>query len=85
MMYKEILNNVVLHASASEVSISVGWEDGRFSLVVKDNGRGFDVDTTPEGNGLRNLRARSQHIGGALSIVSSPSSGTTVSLELEIT
>ena len=84
MMYKEILNNVVLHASATGVSILVGWEGRRFSLVVKDNGRGFNVDAPPQGNGLRNLRARSERIGGALSIVSTPS-GTTVSVELEIT
>lgn len=85
MMYKEILNNVVRHASASEVSIAVGWNRRTLSLIVKDNGKGFDVNAIFEGNGLRNLRSRCDHIGGKLNIVSNPSTGTTVSLEVEIT
>jgi signal transduction histidine kinase len=85
MMYKEILNNVVRHASASEVSIAVTWDRGRLTLLVRDNGKGFDPATVHSGNGLDNLRARSKHIGGQLEILSTLSGGTTVRLAVEIT
>ncbi len=85
MMYKEILNNVVQHSSASEVSIAVTWNRGKLTLLVKDNGKGFDPATVPPGNGLDNLRVRSKRIGGELEILSALSGGTTVRLAVEIT
>ncbi|MBI4546647.1 MAG: hypothetical protein HY707_01600 [Ignavibacteriae bacterium] len=85
LMYKEILNNIVKHAAATSVVITVRYASGRLSLIVQDNGRGFDVSTQKDGNGLNNLRSRSQQINGTLVLESTPGKGTSVSLTAQIT
>jgi signal transduction histidine kinase/ligand-binding sensor domain-containing protein len=85
LAYKEILNNVIKHAAATRVWITVRYEDGRLSLAVRDNGRGFHVADCHTGNGLKNLRARTEQINGTISIESSPGKGTSVKLSAEIT
>ena len=82
LIYKEVLNNIVRHAEASEVEIRVETNRGQLLLSVDDNGKGFDKldEDFREGNGLRNLRMRSQAIGAKLKVKSKPTSGTIVTL-----
>ncbi|HVU27087.1 MAG TPA: two-component regulator propeller domain-containing protein [Verrucomicrobiae bacterium] len=86
---KEALNNVVKHATASEVTISLTTAANSFTLSVRDNGRGFTPETLtqkspPEsgrlvsGNGLNNMRRRLEKIGGRCEIISAPGKGTDV-------
>ncbi len=49
MVLKEALHNVVKHAGASEVSIQIAIEPPKFTLTVKDNGEGFQVEPPPDG------------------------------------
>ena len=65
----EALSNVVRHASASRVSVSVRRVPTRLELQVVDNGVGFDPET-PRGNGLANLSARAKELGGMVTITS---------------
>ncbi|GBC87672.1 Signal transduction histidine-protein kinase/phosphatase DegS [bacterium HR12] len=89
---QEALNNAVKHAKASTISVIVGQRDGRLSVVVEDDGRGFDVAEverreTPElseGFGLRGMRERAELVGGTLTLESQPGRGTTVRLEVPI-
>lgn len=85
MMYKEILNNIVKHASATAVSIHIAWENGKLLLTVQDDGKGFDATKPSTGNGLQNLRRRSEQIGAHLTISSRSGGGVVVSLGAEIT
>ncbi len=87
LAFKEALNNVVKHSRANEVRITFQFVPGGFTLVVADNGEGFDqprfgdggaAPGHPVGNGLRNLRSRLAQIGGHSHIQSVPGEGTRI-------
>lgn len=50
----------------------------RLCCEVRDDGAGFDVQTTPVGSGLNNLRERLAAVGGTMTIDSAPGRGTTI-------
>jgi signal transduction histidine kinase len=54
--------------------------DGVATLIVRDDGRGFDVDAVPSGGhmGLRIMDERLQHVAGTLTVESSLGEGTTI-------
>lgn len=80
---QESLHNTVKHARATAVDVTLGREDGRLVLVVKDNGQGFDPEGEFPGHlGLRSMKERAGGVGGTLSITSAPAEGTTVRLEV---
>ena len=85
MMFKEMLNNIVRHARATNVQIEVTHRNGHFRLCVLDNGTGFDSTAEVDGRGLASLRSRAEAIGGVLTIESTPGSGTRVCMEADIT
>ncbi|MFW3172578.1 CHASE3 domain-containing protein [Geodermatophilus sp. CPCC 206100] len=75
---REALSNTARHASATAAAISLATRDGSLSLTVTDNGVGVRPDA-PAGNGLANLRARAERLGGTVDIGPGPDgSGTTV-------
>jgi signal transduction histidine kinase len=79
----EALSNVVKHAGASEVQVSLSQEDGRLGLVIRDDGRGFDLDR-PRGLGLTSLSDRLDTVGGSLSISSGAGLGTSVCAHIPV-
>jgi len=80
LVFKEAVNNAVKHSGATEVDSRLSTEEGRYNLVIHDNGNGFTPDDNGEGNGLNNMRNRARSIGGRLDIASSPETGTTLTL-----
>ncbi len=82
---REALSNVGRHAQAATVRVSLGAAGAGAVLEIDDDGRGFDTDGAGGGgNGLPNLAARAQALGGSLDIESSPRSGTTVRLTIPL-
>ena len=79
----EALSNVVKHAGASEVQVSLSREDGRLGLVIRDDGRGFDLDR-PRGLGLTSLSDRLDTVGGSLTINSGAGLGTSVCVHIPV-
>jgi len=77
---QEALNNVVCHAHASSVRISVKESDERVAFGIRDNGRGISTAevTAPESIGIRGMRERAALVGGTFSIMGQRGSGTTV-------
>jgi signal transduction histidine kinase len=81
---QESLNNVMKHARASNVEVSLsGCSHGNGVLLsVEDDGRGFDLSGVPADRlGLKIIRERAQAIGASLSIETQPGQGTQVSVE----
>jgi signal transduction histidine kinase len=80
MVVKEGLHNVLKHAHASEVRLSLKLREGFLELRVQDNGRGFKLDSVAasQRSGLANMRHRMEAIGATLFIESSPGAGTSV-------
>ncbi|MGH7993172.1 MAG: sensor histidine kinase, partial [Limisphaerales bacterium] len=79
LAFKEALTNVVRHAGASEVRLSIQAERGQVRLTVADNGRGFSSGVhTEEMDGVANMQARIEKLGGRFEIASEAGHGTTV-------
>jgi len=78
---RELLTNVVKHANANRVSISLQRRDSTIRIVVEDDGVGLtdsrhpDKDTAESGFGLFSIRERMSDIGGSLEIESHPGRG----------
>ncbi len=86
LMFKEALHNVLRHAQATHVLVSLTRSGRLLRLTVRDNGRGFDPAARAVGRmGLANLRRRAARLGGELSVTSAPGAGTTVVIAIAIT
>ena len=81
---REVLNNVVRHARATEVELRINHVDNQLEIAIADNGSGFAVMTVQCGNGLANLRERLEGLGGRCDIESQPGMGTTIRLILPL-
>ena len=79
----EALSNVVKHAGASEVEVSLTQEDGRLGLMIRDDGCGFDLDR-PRGLGLTSMSDRLDTVSGSLTITSSAGLGTSVCVHIPV-
>jgi signal transduction histidine kinase len=83
--FKEALNNVIRHAGATEVQVSLAMVGGELHIRVADNGCGL-VAPGVEGsrNGLVGMRDRLHRLGGRCEINGSPGVGTTVTFIIPI-
>jgi signal transduction histidine kinase len=80
---REALDNVVRHANASSVTVSLWRQDGTLGFSVADDGSGFDPDHSTWSD-LRLVADRLAAVGGEFSVVSGPGAGTTVSGRLPV-
>ncbi len=82
----ELLVNIVKHARATRVKVSVAQKDGYLRVQVADDGVGFEVHQIQNrwqkfsGFGLFSIRARLEPFGGQLEVKSAPGAGTVVTL-----
>lgn len=84
---QEVVNNIIKHAKASEVSIQLVRHDNELSLLVEDNGKGFDVESKLKdggGIGLKNIQSRIAFLNGQVFFDSYPGKGTTVNIEVPL-
>jgi signal transduction histidine kinase len=81
---REALNNVEKHAGAENVAISLRYDEGEFSLSVRDDGQGFRPDGLESDGrfGIIIMEERARAISGELTIKSAPGEGTEVALRL---
>ena len=78
-LVQEALANVVKHARAGHAQVKLQWEADGLSLLIADDGRGFDIAYVPAGHlGLSILRERAQAIGADLNVESKAGGGTRV-------
>jgi signal transduction histidine kinase len=84
---QEALNNVVKHAEAREVRVSLNRSQDELTLVIADDGKGFSPETVGKegGNGIHNMRERASLLQGRIMIQSAPLKGTTITLIVPIT
>jgi two-component system, NarL family, sensor histidine kinase DevS len=82
---QEALTNVVKHADAGRVSILVVRRDGSVSLVIEDDGRGFDPAVVePDHLGMEGMRERAELHEGRFTVETSPGGGTTIAVEVSL-
>jgi len=80
----EAVQNAVRHARAEHAHIELDDTDSTLTIIVTDDGDGFDVDTTAHGSGLTHMIDRADSAGGALTVCSRQRQGTTVTLTLPV-
>lgn len=78
---QEALSNIAQHADASQVNVTLDTT-GPVVLQIVDNGNGFDPSRPTGRFGVTGMRERAMLVGGELIIQSSPSSGTTLRMEM---
>ena len=79
---QEGLANVRKHANARHAEVVIGLREGERFVSVRDDGTGFDGQATEAGQGLKNIRARTQTIEGGFSLTSRPGFGTALEVVL---
>jgi ligand-binding sensor domain-containing protein/two-component sensor histidine kinase len=84
LIYKETLHNIVKHARATHVDISIEYREEHLKLRVRDDGAGFDEHLVRHGNGLRSIRDRAARMGAHLLLQSAPGTGTLVELTVRL-
>ncbi|MCC7451886.1 MAG: GAF domain-containing sensor histidine kinase [Anaerolineae bacterium] len=77
---RESLSNIVRHANASEVYLDLHETPTQITLVISDNGQGFDPEKVLHGNGLHNIQQRARQIGGTVNVTSRVGRGTTLTV-----
>jgi signal transduction histidine kinase len=87
---QEGLTNIARHARAKNVSLRVEVHDGRLCMILSDDGVGFDVDAmraraaAGKSMGMISMVERATLAGGTLHIASTPSLGTTLTLDVPL-
>jgi signal transduction histidine kinase/ligand-binding sensor domain-containing protein len=85
---QEALTNAVRHAQAHTIELTLAFGDGHVRLSVRDDGRGFDVESagvsTAAHFGLAGMRERVRHLGGEFSLLSSAGQGAEVIVDVPV-
>ncbi|MEO8760362.1 MAG: sensor histidine kinase [Bacteroidia bacterium] len=82
---QELVNNIIKHAKATQVSIQLIRHDTELTILIEDNGVGFNVDKVLEkegGIGLKNIQSRVAFLNGQVFFDSHLNKGTTVTIEI---
>jgi PAS domain S-box-containing protein len=82
---QEKLNNIIKYADASIVSIKIEIKEKILHLIIRDNGKGFDLNNSLDGIGITNMRTRAENLNGTFEIVSEPSKGCVVEVRIPVT
>lgn len=87
LAFKEALANLAQHAGATDLHLSITVADGMLSVVLRDNGCGFDLAVPRRrstADGLGNMQRRLEQLGGRCELSSRPGEGTTVSFKVPL-
>jgi len=82
---QELLNNILKHSEATIIFISIHYQTEKLTIVVNDNGKGFDIRNAQSTNnslGLLNMKNRIKMVNGFIRFNSEKQKGTTVLIEL---
>jgi signal transduction histidine kinase len=81
---QELINNIIKHSKATEVSIQLFKTDNDVILIVEDNGVGISDKQKKKGMGLMNISSRLDMVNGQVNFEPSPQSGTLVTVKIPV-
>jgi two-component system NarL family sensor kinase len=85
-IFQEALNNIIRHAHASKIEITLLFFQNYLSLTIKDNGKGFYLKDIAEhsrnSSGINNMTKRTKMINGEFNLESKPGVGTTIIIQM---
>jgi PAS domain S-box-containing protein len=86
-LFQETINNIIKHAKAQRVNLKLIHRYPKIVMIISDDGRGFDFNSTPPDNnrmGIIGMRQRVSALGGEFNIKSEVGRGTTVRVEIPL-
>jgi signal transduction histidine kinase len=83
---QEALQNATKYSGVKHVDVTLTEDSNKLQLVVRDSGKGFDVDAAKQGSGLglTSMQERVRTVNGTLAIQSKPMGGTTVQVSVPL-
>lgn len=85
LIFKESLTNIVKHARAGKVLVTLAVENGQLNMSIEDDGKGFPTKgALPGSYGTANIKARAEEMGADLRITTLPREGTRVDLSIPL-
>ncbi|MFP5245446.1 MAG: HAMP domain-containing protein, partial [Thermoanaerobaculia bacterium] len=82
---QEAIANVIRHAEATAVEVSLEMNGGKAVLTIRDNGRGMPESISPKSLGLLGIRERAELLGGSVVMNSRTGEGTMITVSLPLT
>ncbi len=81
---QEALNNAIKYANCNQMHFTINGMPQSISILITDNGKGFDLETVERGYGLNNMEERSKELKGNLAIHSEKGKGTRITIEVPL-
>jgi two-component system NarL family sensor kinase len=81
---QETFQNAIKHANCTIFEITFYRTDDAFNVIMKDNGRGFNINKGKKGIGIRNITSRINKLNGTYQVDSVEGKGTTISLQIPV-
>jgi signal transduction histidine kinase len=81
---QEVMNNIIKHAEAHAIDIQMIRNDEDLTIMIEDDGVGFEVDKVSKSRGLHNIYARIENIDGKVYIDSKKERGTIITIIVPI-
>jgi signal transduction histidine kinase len=84
IIVQELITNALKHAKAREINVQINNIDQVLIIIIQDDGQGFIPEETPEGIGIRNIRAQIDNLGGTFDIDSGRGAGATFFIDIPL-
>ncbi len=81
---QEQLRNIIKYSRATEINLDILVYKNDLKLLIGDNGKGFDTNTTPSGIGLANMKRRAEFFSGRFELYSAPGEGCEVIISIPL-
>ncbi len=83
LIMKEAINNLVKYSACREAEILVSYNSLFLTAIIKDNGRGYDMNQATNGNGLHSMKIRAKEMNAEIEMKSNINEGTTIHLRVK--
>ena len=83
-LLQEFIQNSLKHAQCKQITINIGQNEQKTSILAEDNGTGFDLNIKRDGIGLSNMKRRATEIGADFELNSEIGKGTKMKLQFNI-
>jgi len=81
---QEQVSNILKHSKAKNVSIILGINESNYTLLIEDDGVGFDPEKKSNGIGLKNIESRCSLFNGTMNLITSPGEGCIIKIQIPV-
>ena len=84
LIFKESINNMVKHSDCTQTDVEFRLSGECLEMLLRDNGKGFDVSGESDGHGLMSMKERARGLSGDFNIISQSGKGTNITLKVPL-